>query len=77
MMSYVGKIYVALNHETDKNYSVRIGEAYKCPKCGCISIYKWINNNFIISAEDFSKIPFWRIFLEDHTHYNKFHALKI
>ena len=75
MVKEEGLVWVALNHETDKELMVRVGRAYKCPKCSCIVIYKW-EDYFETDKETLMSIGFWTVFLEDHTHHYKFHPKK-
>lgn len=69
----VGEVWVALNHEKDEKLTVRSGMAYKCPQCGCIVIHKWLSVKKMTKWK-FEKIKYWKIYLEDHIHKNKFHA---
>ena len=77
MIKKEGQIWIALNHKKDKNYTIRTGYAFKCPQCGFISIYKWLHTFMIddpLSHELWNDLEYWKIYLEDHTHINKFHA---
>lgn len=77
MVIYIGEIKVMLNHESDLYYLIRTGKAYKCPQCGHIVIYKWDFKPYkIINPDSDRNYNYWYIFLEDHTHYNKYHAKK-
>ena len=75
MVIYIGRIWVALNHEGDKDLLVRHGAAYKCPQCASIiirdmgSARKW-------TKEEYDGLPHWKTYLEDHTTYNKNKARK-
>ena len=76
MVTKVGVISVALNHETDDVYILSVGSAYKCPGCGFSVIYKWLNLYEEFPADLLKESEYWYMFLEDHTHYNKHHACK-
>ena len=71
MVIYIGKVKVYLNHETDPVYIERDGDAFKCPQCGHIVIFKWTNTYTDIEPETTKLYKYWYMFLEDHTHYNK------
>ena len=78
MVIKVGRIWVALNHETDKELTIRVGEAYRCPECACIVIHHWRELDFLSekTRHQFEDLEYWKIFLEDHTHYNMYHPYK-
>ena len=71
MMIKIGLIKVHCNYESDEEYGTREGLAFKCPQCGNIVIYKWTGVDLYNDPEIAKKDPYWYIFLEDHTHYNK------
>lgn len=76
MVINIGLIQVALNYESDPVYTLRAGKAYKCPQCGHIVIYKWEEGSFKIRKNILERYKHWIIFLESHTHRNKFVGLK-
>lgn len=79
MVKRVGQIWIALNHEKDKDYFIRTGIGFKCPQCGCIVISKWKYKFWVnepLTHELWKDLEYWKIYLEDHKHINKFHALQ-
>ena len=71
MVIEVGKALVVLDHiETAGMVIVREGEVFKCPKCACMTIYKWTSRFKVDNKKLKEKYKNWIIYLESHEHLN-------